>query len=707
MSAKPPSGPSSRGSTPPDGPAFRVRLGTTRAERAGKLTQFASRMRALATKGGGGRGRSGGGKNFSGGGRGGVAAARFGSRAAAQRVTVKARVVKAARGGKALSSIRSHLRYIRGREEELEPALQKTLGGLFGAEGALTNEAVEALAQRMAADRHHFRFIVSPEAGGELDLKRYTRELVSSMEQDLDTRLEWVAGEHRDTDNPHVHLLIRGRDARGGDLVINREYISYGLRARASDIATRHLGPRLALDIARERIRSLNVERVTGLDLEFASQAAKRVDGLIHPSVRRHEQTANAELRAQRLARLQFLEERGLAHERVKGLWEIDPDLVRKLRALGTRGDIIKQMHRRMSGEQIDAVILERDRPPEIPIVGRIAERGIADELYDRHYLVVEGLDGKSYYAPLSRYSERPGLEAPLGSIVSLKAPAARSGAADQNIASLAARHGGIYDPKVHETLAAVELKLAHVSPADFVESHIKRAQALASRGLIEALPEGGWRIPADLHERVARAYREYPGRESGKFIQVERESYGTLEEQIEARGLTWLDRELVRRNGRLSEDPAARLRASAFQQQLRQALQARVEALKAQGIEMPREGLPDPSFLDSLYERELNEAAHRLGPQHGHFERLTAWQQWSGRVAAIERLPSGPHALILGKERFALVPASPALTQRLGQSIEVSLTPPRQWVNDQARSLQIQIRHQALGLTRSRGLRR
>jgi type IV secretory pathway VirD2 relaxase len=35
------------------------------------------------------------------------------------------------------------------------------------------------------------------------------------MERDLGTRLEWVAIDHYNTDHPHVHLLVHGRDARG------------------------------------------------------------------------------------------------------------------------------------------------------------------------------------------------------------------------------------------------------------------------------------------------------------------------------------------------------------------------------------------------------------------------------------------------------------------------------------------------------------
>jgi type IV secretory pathway VirD2 relaxase len=40
----------------------------------------------------------------------------------------------------------------------------------------------------------------------------------------------------RYTDNPHVHLLVRGVDEEGADLVISRDYISQGLRSRAEEL---------------------------------------------------------------------------------------------------------------------------------------------------------------------------------------------------------------------------------------------------------------------------------------------------------------------------------------------------------------------------------------------------------------------------------------------------------------------------------------
>jgi type IV secretory pathway VirD2 relaxase len=52
----------------------------------------------------------------------------------------------------------------------------------------------QAFAERCRDDRHHFRFIVSPEDAAELEsLRTFTRELMADAERDLGTRLDWIA----------------------------------------------------------------------------------------------------------------------------------------------------------------------------------------------------------------------------------------------------------------------------------------------------------------------------------------------------------------------------------------------------------------------------------------------------------------------------------------------------------------------------------
>jgi type IV secretory pathway VirD2 relaxase len=114
---------------------------------------------------------------------------------------------------------------------------------MFDANSEVADE--RAFAERCKDDRHHFRFIISPEDAAELEnLRAFTRELLGDVERDLGTKLDWVAVDHWNTDNPHVHVLIRGRTDDGQDLVISRAYISRGFRDRAAERVTMELGPR-------------------------------------------------------------------------------------------------------------------------------------------------------------------------------------------------------------------------------------------------------------------------------------------------------------------------------------------------------------------------------------------------------------------------------------------------------------------------------
>jgi hypothetical protein len=132
----------------------------------------------------------------------------------------------------------------------------------------------KAFAERCEDGRHDFRFIVSPEDAAELgDLRTFTRELMSDVERDLDTRLDWLAVDHWNTDNPHVHVLIRGRADDGKDLVISRAYIGRGFLDRAAERVTLELGPRTEHEI-RSALEREVTNRFFGITLLSAAMNA-------------------------------------------------------------------------------------------------------------------------------------------------------------------------------------------------------------------------------------------------------------------------------------------------------------------------------------------------------------------------------------------------------------------------------------------------
>ena len=101
------------------------------------------------------------------------------------------------------------------------------------------------------------------------DLRAFTRDLARQMEADLGTKLDWVAVDHWNTDNPHVHMLVRGVDQDGQDLVISRDYISRGLRSRAEEFVSIELGPKPEHEVRSALEREVDAERWTRLDAEI------------------------------------------------------------------------------------------------------------------------------------------------------------------------------------------------------------------------------------------------------------------------------------------------------------------------------------------------------------------------------------------------------------------------------------------------------
>src|SRR3989337_2081786 len=138
-------------------------------------------------------------------------------------------------------------------------------GQLYGAQVDKVDGKV--FLDRQSGDRHQFRFIVSPEDGAEYDdLKPLTRRLMARMEEDLGTKLDWVAVDHYNTGHPHTHILLRGRDEQGKDLIIARDYVTTGMRERAAEIVSLDFGPRSDFEIKDRLRREVEQERLTSID---------------------------------------------------------------------------------------------------------------------------------------------------------------------------------------------------------------------------------------------------------------------------------------------------------------------------------------------------------------------------------------------------------------------------------------------------------
>lgn len=340
-------------------------------------------------------------------GRGGAAslAARHRLGARSRLVAIKARVVRRMRTPGALAA---HLRYL-GRDGTTRDG---EAGRLFDAQ--IDAADPHAFAERCDGDRHHFRFIVSPDDATELaDLTTFTRELMTQAEHDLGTKLDWVAVDHWNTEHPHIHVLVRGRTDTGEDLVISRDYISRGLRARAADLVTLELGPRTELKLRRSLDAQIDANRWTRLDRALAGIAR---DGIV--DLRPDPFAVPDPLRETKIGRMRKLERLGLAEPAGVGRWRLEAEAEARLRALGERDDIIKRLHRSLGNDRSASLVLDGERQPT-GVVGRLVARGLDDELRGTAFTIVEGIDGQAHHLRLGSLEATS--DGPVGSIVELR----------------------------------------------------------------------------------------------------------------------------------------------------------------------------------------------------------------------------------------------------------------------------------------------
>lgn len=341
-----------------------------------------------------------------------------GFRGGRRRVVVKARIVKIAGRSGGLAAARAHLGYIQrdGAVREDEP------GRLYDRAG--DDADPKTFLDRSVEDRHQFRFIVSPEDGVELgDMKSFVRDLMTQAERDLGTRLDWVAADHFNTAMPHSHIVVRGKDQAGADLVIARDYIAHGLRARASELATLELGPPTQREQRARMMSEIGAKRFTRLDRDLIRQAG---GGSLDTN---RIQARDGFQRRALIGRLQVLERRGLAAQRGSGRWDVSDRLEATLRRAAERGDILKTLHRsaRRAGLDVGAVslaIFDDVDARTRPVTGRVVDRGLHDEHAGRSYLAVDADDGRMVYVKLRLGHDLD--DTPVGAVVDIRAGAGR-----------------------------------------------------------------------------------------------------------------------------------------------------------------------------------------------------------------------------------------------------------------------------------------
>lgn len=300
-----------------------------------------------------------------------------------QRVIVKALVSRhIGKGADRAAALAAHVSYLGRSGAGVEGARPE----FFDRETVGVQPVVET--GSWSEDRHHFRFIISPEHGDRIDdLKGYVREVMGRVSVDLgEPDLKWVATCHYDTDQPHAHVLVRGRRADGRDLVIPRDYIGYGFRARAQEVAQERLGDLSRVEAERRIWRETGADRFTGFDRRLL--AAVDVNGTVEDGV-----GVNDAWAALTRGRLRHLEGLGLA-VRMGRRYRLDAEMETKLRTLQARRDVIRTLNqRRLEGaREVRPLGTERVR-------GVVVKTGFHDEAGTAPFVVVRDVGGIEHYA--------------------------------------------------------------------------------------------------------------------------------------------------------------------------------------------------------------------------------------------------------------------------------------------------------------------
>ncbi|RYG10795.1 MAG: DUF3363 domain-containing protein, partial [Burkholderiales bacterium] len=352
-------------------------------------------------------------------------------------------------------------------------------------------------------------------------------------------------------------------------------------------------------------------------------------------------------------ARLQHLEGMGLAERMDANRWKLQPGMAATLDNMGQREDALETVRRALKGLRRECVVDERQTAP---VIGRIAGKGLADELHDRGYLVVDGIDGRAHYLKLPAGADLA--ELPMHGVVEARPPGQEK-PVDRHIANVA--RDGFYKTADH----VAQLKQdSDRDPQSTADVHVRRLEALRRAGIVERITDGVWKVPPDL---LQKAKQHDVQKASG--LAIELRSHLSIDQQVRAIGATWLDKQLV--------GDGSALAGQGFGAQVRDAMRDRVDFLVERGLAEQRRQrvVLARNLLTTLRDMELTTAGKAIQDQTGQTYRpVQDGQHTSGVYRRSIQLVSGRFAMLDDGMGFSLVPWRPVIEQRLGQQISVAI---------------------------------
>ncbi len=541
--------------------------------------------------------------------------------ASSRRVTIKVRIVQLgnANGSSterfahsmAKKAATNHFAYLErdGVEKDGSP------GVAYDGSGRLERAEFET---DIEAEQRQFRIIISPEDGNDLDLERYVQTYMQRIEEDLGRKLIWVAVNHYNTDNPHAHVVIRGVDADGREVLLDPEYVSHGLRHVAQELATRELGPVPALERRARLQREVGLLRYTSLDAALERRA---VDGVFRErprdSLGRHRDPHwDPALRK----RLEVLEGMGLATWRGRDEWSLAPTLGADLRRMQRHAEALGVIQKVLPVDPGRCRIIDRDEPAasereafERGVQGVLRWKGL-DEA-GRFCVVVETISGVVYHLPVA---QRVANEARVGQVLEIK----RAVDKDARIEEGAAKNGRRYD-------------LQNLSD-EYREAYGKRLEQLERLKLATRDGKSAWIVKenfrASLNDDKPQAYWQMLS------LRTDPQPFGA---QRRFAGLVWIDGVALDTVG-----------ATGFGKEVRNEIGERHDYLRAVGLE-PQ----SPKLRWELRDVQQRELERTVAVATGR-RPVRAHEGFEG-VAKMHRGANGQRFLMIhSKDSFAVVPA-------------------------------------------------
>ncbi len=578
--------------------------------------------------------------------------------AGARRVVIQAKFVRLGGGG--IGGQRAHLAY-----------LQRDGAGLDRERADFYNDRGEEIDGRdwleeHCEDRHHFRFILSPEDGQKLDaLKPFVRELVGQMEIDLETKLDWIAVDHHNTEHPHTHIVMSGKRDDGKDLVIPREYLSHGMRQRGSAILTRDLGLQTERELSAK------------LDVEIGHRKMTRMDRVL---VRQQYSFGEADLaRVQRngehyKARLHQLRSYGLATHVGGTRWAVDKQLGLKLGALERQDTIAKRIELAVRQAGLDRIGAHEDGPYrfETSVKGRLLKVGRADELHNKAYAIVDGLNGRVHHFDLGTSYPK---DLQPGDMIEAKPRSPGALVMDQTIADAAASENGLYSAEAHRRfnprVTATHLRMCE-----------RRLETLRRAEIGRQFNASTTVIPSDFIARIETHFEKAARRSPTIIRQLEGMDF---ERQVQTHGETWLDRQLA-------DEAEQTIGHAGLGGEVRASMDQRMRWLRSRGLVSSRDAQTlSPGDMARLRQDGMQHAGIDVAKQTGlSYRPLEAGEKLEGNFANTYKTPDAKFAIIEHGKEFSLVPWNPELEKMRARQIQLMMSPSMQlsWTRGRERGL-------------------